>query len=441
MSAPDRAHRALAGEFLVRLGSDMALAGESVDRIRARMMAVARVFDLGEIEIAVFPTLMLIETGHGVSAQVHLSSQTGMSLRLDQVAALYDVLKDAEEDRITPADGIERLDAIHRMRARVPWFVRVLGHGLAAAGLSLLFHPSVEGLLASAGLGMVVGLFKLPHRPSHELVYPVLSSFVVALVVLALFDDLDDPLGTLIPPLITLLPGGALTTGTVEVATGQMISGAGRLAYGTMQLMLLAFGILAAAALLEKGPGRLVYTAESGYGWWVSWLGVGLLALGYYLHYSAPSRALPYLAGVLLVAHLGQVVGAAVFDSQLSGFFGALALTPVVLWLDATNHGPPSLVTFLPGFWLLVPGAGGVVGLTELVGSHQRLGLESLASVLITIMSIALGVLIGTALYRSLATSVQVVSTAVPIPRWFDVPVPRGDLAPRYPRRFRRPPP
>jgi len=431
-------HRALAGEFLVRLSSDMALAGESVDRIRARMMAVARTFDLGEIEIAVFPTLMLIETGHGETAQVHLSSQTGMSLRLDQVAALYDVLKDAEEDRITPADGIERLDAIHRMSARVPWFVRVLGHGILSAGLALLFHPSLYGMLTSAALGLVVGLFKLPHRPSHELVYPVLSSFTVAAIVLARFDQIDDPLGTLIPPLITLLPGAALTTGTVEVAAGQMISGAGRLAYGTMQLMLLAFGILAAAALLDTGPDRLEYTAQSGFDWWVSWVGVGLLAAGYYLHYSAPSRALPYIAGVLLVAYLGQSLGAAVFDAQLSGFFGALALTPVVLWLDATNHGPPSLVTFLPGFWLLVPGAGGVVGLTDIVGSDQRLGLDSLASALITIMSIALGVLIGTALYRSVATSVQVVSSTVPFPRWLDVPVPRGDVPPRYPRRYRR---
>jgi len=40
--------------------------------------------------VAVFPTMMLIETGHGETAQVHLSSQTGRSLRLDQVAELYE---------------------------------------------------------------------------------------------------------------------------------------------------------------------------------------------------------------------------------------------------------------------------------------------------------------------------------------------------------------
>ena len=428
MAAPDRVNRAMAGEFLVRLGGDMALAGESVDRIRARLLAVGRAFGLGDLEVAVFPTMLLIETGQGESAQVHLSSQTGRALRLDQVAALYEILKDAEEDRLTPADGIERLDAVQAMRARVPWILRVLGHGVLSAGLALVFQPSVEGLVAAALLGLVVGLLKLPHRPTLELVFPVVSSFTVAAIVLALFDHIDDPLGTLIPPLITLLPGAVLTTGVVELAAGQMISGAGRLVYGAMQLMLLAFGILAASALLNTNPDELVHTAESGFGWWGPWLGVLVLAAGYFLHYSAPSRALPFITGVLLLAYLGQTVGARVFDAQISGFFGALAMTPVVLWLDATNHGPPSLVTFLPSFWLLVPGAGGLLGLTEIVGSDRQLGLQTFVSALITIMSIALGVLIGTAAYRTVATSVQAVSSTVPVPRWLDVPVPRGDV-------------
>ena len=58
----------------------------------------------------------------------------------------------------------------------------------------------------------------------------------------------------------------------------------------------------------------------------------------------------------------------------------------------------PSQLTFLPGFWLLVPGAAGLVGLTEAVGTSE--GLEDFATALTSVMSIALGVLIGTALYR-----------------------------------------
>lgn len=423
----DRLHHALAGEFIVRLGGAMAVAGESVDRIRTRLLAVSRAFDLDDVEIAVFPTMMLIETGHGATAQVHLSSQPGKSLRLDQVSKLYEVLKDAEEGKIGAVEGIERLDAVEAKPPGTPWGVRLLGHGILALGLALLFQPSIEGLVAGGLLGLLVGLLKLPHLPSLDLVFPVVAAFAVAAIVLRLADTLDDPLGAAIPALITLLPGGVLTTGTVELAAGQMLSGAGRLVYGGMQLMLLAFGILAAAALLESDASDLVYTKETGFGWWAPWLGVILLAAGYFMHYSAPMRAMPYIAVTLLLAYIGQSFGATVFDPQLSGFFGALAMTPVVLWLDATNHGPPSLVTFLPGFWLLVPGAGGLLGVTELVGSNQDLGLQTFVSAIVTIMSIALGVLIGSAGYRAVATSVQRVSQTVPVPRWLDVPVPRGD--------------
>jgi len=99
-----------------------------VDRIRARLLAVSRAYNLDDAEVAVFPTMMLIETGHGETAQVHLSSQTGRSLRLDQVAELYEVLKDAEAGRLSPPDGLVRLDAVAAMTARVPWPIRLLGH-------------------------------------------------------------------------------------------------------------------------------------------------------------------------------------------------------------------------------------------------------------------------------------------------------------------------
>jgi hypothetical protein len=56
-------------------------------------------------------------------------------------------------------------------------------------------------------------------------------------------------LPALLAPLVTLLPGAALTTGAVELATGQMISGAGRIGAGGMQLVLLALGITGAAAV------------------------------------------------------------------------------------------------------------------------------------------------------------------------------------------------
>ena len=89
------------------------------------------------------------------------------------------------------------------------------------------------------------------------------------------------------------------------------------------------------------------------------------------------------------------------FDASVSGFFGALAMTPLVLWMSDQTWGPPSMVTFLPGFWLLVPGAAGLIGATEIVGTDSTLGTNDFSAAINTVFSITLGVLIGTTIYNS----------------------------------------
>ena len=180
-----------------------------------------------------------------------------------------------------------------------------------------------------------------------------------------------------------------------------MVSGASRLVNGLVQLLLLAFGILAASALFELSAAVLADNPVNRLGWWAPWLGVVVFAVGIYLHLSAPARSLPWMLVIMLAAYAGQVAGAAAFGGLLSGFFGALAMTPLALWVETVRNGPPKLVTFLPGFWLLVPGAAGLIGVTELLGVDHQLGAQAIVDTLVTVMSIALGVLIGTAAYHT----------------------------------------
>jgi uncharacterized membrane protein YjjB (DUF3815 family) len=67
--------------------------------------------------------------------------------------------------------------------------------------------------------------------------------------------------------------------------------------------------------------------------------------------------------------------------------------------------GPPSQVTFLPAFWLLVPGALGLIGVAEVVGNPAAAEVEDLVKPLGAIVSIALGVLCGVSLFRGLAAA------------------------------------
>jgi hypothetical protein len=78
-----------------------------------------------------------------------------------------------------------------------------------------------------------------------------------------------------------------------------MVSGASRLVNGFVQLALLAFGIVAAGALVGASPGDFVDHRAAGLGAWAGWAGVIVFAIGVYLHFSAPLRSLPWMLLVL----------------------------------------------------------------------------------------------------------------------------------------------
>jgi uncharacterized membrane protein YjjB (DUF3815 family) len=80
-------------------------------------------------------------------------------------------------------------------------------------------------------------------------------------------------------------------------------------------------------------------------------------------------------------------------------------MTIFAFWLDGIPSAPPFQVLFLPAFWLLVPGVLAVVGLTDLVGNEDSVALLDLGRVAFTILAIALGVLVGVALSRTLRLS------------------------------------
>ncbi|HEY7010626.1 MAG TPA: hypothetical protein VH395_16875, partial [Jatrophihabitantaceae bacterium] len=91
----------------------------------------------------------------------------------------------------------------------------------------------------------------------------------------------------------------------------------------------------------------------------------------------------------------------AFLNGLLSGLVGAVLMTPTAYIVQIFRGAPPAIVLFLPGFWLLIPGTVGLIGLTQLVGTHFSTA-TSFFGFAATILSVSAGVLIGTSLYRLL---------------------------------------
>jgi uncharacterized membrane protein YjjP (DUF1212 family) len=417
-------------EFLIQLGTALINSGEAVDLARRRLDAVAQQAGAEDIDILVFPTALMVQSGEGSGTLVRLTSAAGGArLRLDQVSAVYDLAGRAERGELRADDGLVELAAIVSRSPPFGPVIRTFGLGVLAAGFALALQPTPLGVLGAFVLGTLVGCALLIRLPELQAVMPVVVSFGVASAVFLLAEHYDgeNPIRALIPPLVVFLPGAAITTGTMELAAGQTISGASRLVEGLVDLLLLAFGIVAAAALVGAPSTDLLDRPVNQLGAWTSVVALVVIALGNHLHQCAPRRALPWILLVLAVASAGQEFGAAVFAPELSGFFGALAMTPVVLLIGRRRAGPPSMLLFLPAFWLLVPGAAGLIGVTAIVGTSSRLAPANFTATMVTVLAIALGVLIGTAAVRAGSeVRSRAVAVAATTTSWLDRERPPG---------------
>ena len=255
-------------------------------------------------------------------------------------------------------------------------------------------------------LGLVVGELRLSTRrlsSSYQPFVPLIAAAAVSTSVYSLgrvVSDLETfPL--LIAPLITFLPGALLTIGVLELATGQNVSGASRLAAGAMQLILLALGLVAGSELVGVPSGDLGSSIGGPVGVFVPWLGVAVFGVGVVWFNGARPSARIWILLVLYVAYAGQVVGGLFFGSALSSFFGALAMTPVALLAARQRSGPTPLVMFLPGFWILVPGALGLDGVTRILGGGAGSGAGALITTMTSMVGISLGILLGLVLVAS----------------------------------------
>ena len=92
---------------------------------------------------------------------------------------------------------------------------------------------------------------------------PVVAAFATGCLIFlaAEADLLDGPLRTLLAPIAVLLPGALIVTGMSELAAGAMVAGSARLIFGTVQLLLFTFGVLAAARVI--GPAQSSRTCAS----------------------------------------------------------------------------------------------------------------------------------------------------------------------------------
>lgn len=385
------------------LGRLLLASGDAVSDINLRLRAVARAWGAPEAQFIVLPDLMMASFDPNRPAHIMSRDLAAEHLRLDQVIKVMHLARVAARGEIGPAEAIVQLGEVERAKLRIPLLQEVLGTVIMTFGVALMFRPDDANIPLYIVLGAMVGLMQALASRVNGLsaIMPVVIAFVASTVAFLLTGSKTDatPIEALIPALTILLPGALLTMSAVDLASGEVVSGSSRFLEGMLQLALLAFGIFAAASLVGVSPSATEAHGD-GFASWAPWVGVPIFAIGISLRESAPLKMIPWLLGVLLIAHSAQLLGDALFGPILSGFVATLIVVPLVQYSERFKTSPPAFALFLPAFLMLVPGALGLLGVSELATIEPSNGIGGLVSAISAILSIALGILVGTRITR-----------------------------------------
>jgi len=390
-------------QFVVELAEALTRAGTPEGLVQPRVGRIAEVYGVPHANVVVLPSFTLAAEESGAPVALDSTAPSEANLRLDQMAAIEHVARLADRGAVAPKEGLRQLHEANGLRHRFGRLGIVAGHVVITLGLCLILQPTAVVLLGSAIFGALVGVMKLRARndSTRRVLLPISAATLVSLIAFAVAPATatQESLRALIPPLVTFLPGGLLTSATLDLTAGHLISGASRLVAGTMQFVLLTLGIAIGAQLAGVDAAAVsTNTPINTLGAWAPWPGAVVFGVGCYIHFSGPPHSLGWLLVVLLTAWIGEQLGALLLSSQLGAFVGAVAMTPVAAWVEERPSGPPSLATLMPAFWLLVPGAVGLIGVAQFFGSDSAAGLGNIVNALVTFILIGLGVFVGNAL-------------------------------------------
>ena len=388
--------------LLAFLGAAMVATGQPAHEVEDELREVGRRLGVPDVQVAAGPTGVHVGLAGGEPAT--FESVDGR-LRLDQAVDVRLIRHLLVTGRIDVEQALERLGGLRGKPLRYPAWLAEGGFVAVAVGICLILQPGVANLAAAAlGGAIVIGLSRAAGlHASLMALLPTVAAFAVSALVFAAAAAglIDGALRTVLPPLAVLLPGALMVTGLSELAAGAMVAGSSRLMYGTVQLLLFALGIAAAAALLGTPAELLGNLRVTELGWWAAPLGLVVIGTGITLMEGVPLRLTPWVLGVLVVTFLVQLAGQRLGAPVLGSFLGAMAASIGASTAELVQRRLPRLVVFLPSFWLLVPGSLGLIGVSEvaiLPGEAATVGFDVVG----VILAIAMGLLVGSVVSRAL---------------------------------------
>ncbi len=382
------------------IGVALSEVAQPIPIVQGRLEAIAAKYTTQPVRLVVLPTVLMIQIG---DAAYEIDGSTHSSLQLDAAGRIDDIASLAEAGAITPTDAVKAVEAARALPARYGRGATALGYAVTTLGFGIMINPTWAALPGYLFLGLVVGTivsFGAPY-PSLTPILPTLSALVVTLLATWFVADTahDGLLRVISPALVATLPGMSLTTGAMELADSQIISGSSRLMYGISQLALLVFGVILGMHIAGTEIAPQAPSAQMGA--WSLYVSIVVVAIGLSVYLSAPPGSLFWLMAAIAVAILGQKLGETFLSPAHAGFVGAVLAVVFAMLASRIKTSPPAVVMLLTAFWSLVPGAMSFMSVSQ-AATGGNADVATMGAAGAAIAAIALGTLVGWSVFHTI---------------------------------------
>lgn len=388
--------------------------GEALDRSSYPVTVIKEILEditdayKYDIEAEIFANyLIALDRGNG---RVEVSS-AGPSYRFDQVDRTEALVRELRAGAIKLDDAATTLDNIANARPPLTIPVRVIGYVFMAMGFAMCFRMSPMATAAAMVIAIPVALIMLSKIGTGRIgpLMPFLLTFLTALALAfwAKHTGTADPVRLAVIPVLTLVPGAAISTSLMELTEGDMTAGASRLIYALVVMLSMAFGLALAIEIAGVPAENLEDLTSNLAPSWVIWLSGPLFGLGAALYFCTPRKVWFWT----IFACFGTLMLSQLLDKGVaSPYAGGIAMGVNVLFAYFINvrvrSRPSMLMMYLPTFWLMVPGSMGFVAFSGVMTGAQDLS-DMTSSAAMALLSMSICMMVGLVLAPYLAHPVK----------------------------------
>ena len=385
--------------MLCEIGIALVEVSQPTPIVEQRLARIAAHYTSKPVKVVALPTVLMVQVGDKGD---QIEGSTRSSLQLDAAGRIDHIASLAEAGAIEPAEAITAITDARTMKPRFGPTATILGYAVTTVGFGMMINPTWDSLPGYLFLGLVVGAIVqfATSFPSLTPILPTLSASIVTVLAIWFVADTanDGLLRVISPALVATLPGMALTTGAMELANSQIISGSSRLVYGISQLALLVFGVVIGTMI----AGDVAPQAPSAQmGSWSLYVAIVVVAMGLSVYLSAPPGSLFWLMAAIAAALLSQQFASKFFSTTHSGFLGAIVSVVFAMLASRIKTAPPAMVMLIAAFWSLVPGALSFMSVSE-AATGGNADVASMSQAGAAILSIALGTLVGWSIFHTI---------------------------------------